>query len=165
MWTCQDWIRASNEFQAAVKTLKGVPPFLGMDSIHGAAFIHGATVFPQPIGQAATWNTSMIHEVNIITAKDMRTCGLNWAFAPSADIGMQPLWGRHWETFGDEPALVSAMVRASITGLQRTDLATEDFQYNTPSTNYTMILACIKHWIGYSLPDNGVDRQMATVRN
>jgi len=94
----------------------------------------------------------------------MRTCGLNWVFGPNADLGMQPLWGRHYETFGDEPALAGAMARTHVEGIQRTDLSTPDLNYNPGNGSVPLAGAAIKHWIGYSVPDRGVDRQNAQVR-
>jgi beta-glucosidase len=86
-----------------------------------------------------------------------------WNFGPVIDIGLQPLWARHYETFGDEPYLVSIMSRAAVRGMQRPDLSTNNFKYERPGQNTTLCGTTLKHWIGYSMPDSGADRTDATV--
>lgn len=101
----------------------------------------------------------------------MRTCGFSGVFQPTADIGLQPLWSRHYETFGDDPYLTSVMTRATQDGLQsKTSMDPYNFNFSTKvpmsaaiEKDSIMTVAILKHWIGYSTPDSGHDRQVATV--
>jgi beta-glucosidase len=86
-----------------------------------------------------------------------------WNFGPVIDIGLQPLWARHYETFGDEPYLVSVMTRAAVRGMQRPDVSTAQFNYARLGQNTTLCGTTLKHWIGYSMPNSGADRTDATV--
>ena len=71
-----------------------IPALYGIDSIHGANYIREATLFPQPIGMAATFNLEMIKKVAQITAEETRAVGIPWSFNPVLDVGRQPLWPR-----------------------------------------------------------------------
>jgi beta-glucosidase-like glycosyl hydrolase len=66
----------------------------GIDSIHGANYVRGSTLFPQEIGMAATWNPALMQRVAEITAVETRAAGIPWTFSPVLDLGRQPLWPR-----------------------------------------------------------------------
>lgn len=103
----------------------------------------------------------------IITGKDSRTCGVAWNFGPSADIALQPLWARHYETFGSDPYVSSVMTRSMIRGLQRADLSSKDYDYAANASALGLevfqTVTTTKHWVGYSNPDTGADRSDSTV--
>ena len=99
--TPDKWQDIINRIQdAAKKTRLGIPVIYGIDSIHGANYVQGATIFPQEIGMAATWNPELMKRGSEISAMETRAVGIPWSFSPVLDVGRQPLWPRFWETFG-----------------------------------------------------------------
>ena len=81
----------------------------------------GATLFPQPLGMAATWNPELMMEGSRITAAETRAAGIPWNFSPVLDVGRQPLWPRLYETFGEDPYLATVMGVATVRGYQAAD--------------------------------------------
>jgi len=137
---------------AAADTRLKVPVVYGIDSIHGANYVVGATLFPQPLGMAATWNPQLMLQASRITAAETRAAGIPWNFSPVLDIGRQPLWPRLYETFGEDVHLASVMAVATVRGYQGDDPASA-----------AQVAACLKHFIGYSLPVSGHDRTPALI--
>ena len=125
----------------------GIPVLYGIDSIHGANYTANATLFPQQINLAATWNPELVKELAQISAYETKASAIPWSFAPVLDIGRDPRWSRFWETFGEDVYLASTMGEAVIGGMQG----------NTISSPY-QVAACMKHFVGYSLPFSGKDR-------
>ncbi len=80
-----------------------VPVIYGIDAIHGVNYTVGATLFPQEIGLAATWNPELAKTFGEITAYETRASGIPWNFSPVLDLGRQPLWSRTFETLGEDP--------------------------------------------------------------
>ena len=139
--------------EAATKKARlGIPVIYGIDSIHGANYVQGATLFPQEIGMAATWNPELMKRGSEITAMETRAAGIPWSFSPVLDIGRQPLWPRFYETFGEDPYLDKVMSVAFIRGFEGTDVASQD-----------RVASCLKHYMGYSLPLTGRDRTPAWI--
>ena len=103
---------------AAAKTRLKIPVIYGIDSIHGANYIQGATLFPQEIGMAATWNPALMQRAAEITAAETRAAGIPWSFSPVLDVGRNPIWPRFWETFGEDPYLAKVMGTAFVRGLE-----------------------------------------------
>ncbi len=132
---------------AAKKTRLGIPVIYGIDSIHGANYVQGATLFPQEIGMAATWNPELMKRGSEISARETRAVGIPWSFSPVLDIGRQPLWSRFWETFGEDPYLAKVMGAAFVRGMEGPDVSSKDH-----------VAVSLKHYVGYSLPLNGRDR-------
>jgi beta-glucosidase len=133
---------------ATKKSRLKIPVIYGIDSIHGAQYTKGATIFPQAIAVAASWNPEIARKAGEITALETRASGIPWNFYPVLDIGRQPMWPRFWETFGEDPYLASAMGAANISGQQDSDVN---------------VASCMKHYIGYSLPTTGKDRTPALI--
>ena len=129
-----------------------VPIIYGIDAIHGVNYTVGATLFPQEIGLAATWNPSLAKRFGEITAYETRASGIPWNFSPVLDLGRQPLWSRTFETLGEDPYLISQMGSAIIDGYQGG--ATPD-EYH--------VAACMKHFVGYSGTNSGRDRTPAWI--
>jgi beta-glucosidase len=147
------WHEMIGEIQkASARTRLKIPNIYGIDSIHGANYIRGATLFPQQIGMAATWNPVLMHRAAEITAMETRAAAIPWSFSPVLDIGRQPLWPRFWETFGEDPYLAKVMGAAFVRGLEGDDLASEKF-----------VASSLKHYIGYSYPLTGRDRTSAWI--
>ena len=118
-YTAREWRDILFQIQTiASQTNSKIPIIYGIDSIHGASYVLNATLFPQQIGLAATFNTSFAEVSGRITSKDTRAAGISWIFSPVLGIALQPLWARFWETFGECPYLASKMGASLITGLQ-----------------------------------------------
>jgi len=129
-----------------------IPVLYGIDSIHGANYVTNSTLFPQQIGQAATWNTDLVKEAARISAYETRAAWIPWTFSPVLGIGRQPLWPRFWETFGEDVHLTSQLGASMVNGFQGEDV----------SDPYR-VAATAKHYLGYSLPKSGHDRTVAWI--
>lgn len=142
------WLELIDSIQQAnsLYTKHGIPVLYGIDAIHGANYTLGSTLFPQQIGQAATWNPELVKAAARITAYETRASGIPWNFSPVLDIGRQPLWSRFFETYGEDVCLAKKMTNACITG----------YQGNTFGNG--QVAACMKHFLGYSYPLSGKDR-------
>lgn len=137
---------------AAKKTNLGIPILYGIDAIHGATYTKGATLFPQAINMAATFNPWLMKKSGEITALEVRASGIPWDFYPVMDIGRQPLWPRFWETFGEDVFLASSIGSSYIEGAQGNNIGAPN-----------KIATCLKHYLGYSFPINGKDRTPAWI--
>ena len=116
-------IRAIQE--EAKKSRLKIPVLYGIDTIHGANYIAGSTLFPQPLAMAATWNPELMKRGAEISAMETRAVGIPWSFSPVLDIGRQPLWPRFWETFGEDPYLAKVMGVAFVRGMEGTDVSAQ----------------------------------------
>lgn len=125
----------------AKKNGSKIPIIFGRDVIHGYR-----TVFPIPLGLAATFNEETIYNGCRILAKEARAEGVHWTFAPMMDVSRDPRWGRMAESFGEDSLLASRMAASAVKGLQGDDLSKKD-----------SIAACAKHFIGYSAAEGGRD--------
>ncbi|TLX72784.1 beta-glucosidase [Labilibacter sediminis] len=123
-----------------------IPLIIGIDAIHGTGLVHGATVYPTPIGLASTWDESLVYKLSAETAKEMRATGASWTFTPNIDVARDARWGRVGETFGEDPLLVSMMGVAMIKGLQ-----------DHPDPEKFNTVACAKHLIAGSQSVNGLN--------
>lgn len=124
----------------------------GLDSVHGAIYVKGATIFPHQINAAASFNVDATKEFGRITAKDTKAAGIPWLFAPILGIAVQPGWSRVMETFGEDPYLAGQLGAATVRGMQGGE--TGDGPMSSPQA----AAACAKHFIGYSNSENGHDR-------
>lgn len=141
--------------QSAMKgTKNGIPVLYGIDAIHGETYTAGATMFPQQIGQAATFNRSLVHKGAEITAYETRASSIPWAFSPLLDLGADPRFPRQWESFGEDPYLVTQMGIQAVKGLQGD---------NNDVDNPSHVAASIKHFLGYQVPVSGKDRTPAFI--
>ncbi|GMU87285.1 MAG: glycosyl hydrolase [Ignavibacteriales bacterium] len=135
---------------AKEKTRLAIPVIYGIDAIHGATYTKGATLFPQALGLASTWNTAHAKTVGDVTAVEAAASGIYWNFNPVLDLGRQPLWPRLWETYGEDVYLAQQIGGAYIYGSQ-----------NNPLVGKDRFVTCLKHYVGYSFPFNGLDRTPA----
>jgi beta-glucosidase len=117
--TPSDWLNVTNQYRsAAASTRLGIPLIFGIDAVHGNAKVAGATVFPQQIGLGATGDGMLVQQVAAATAAEVTAMGFTMTFAPDADVGQDERWGRTYESFGEDPALVSPLVGYVMAGLQ-----------------------------------------------
>jgi beta-glucosidase len=152
--TADKWHQIIGQIQesATKKTRLGIPVIYGIDSIHGANYIQGTTLFPQEIGMAATWNPELMKRGSEIAAMETRAAAIPWSFSPVLDIGRQPVWPRFYETFGEDPYLAKVMGVAFVRGLEGTDVSSQEH-----------VAASLKHYMGYSFSFNGRDRTAAWI--
>lgn len=130
-----------------------IPIIYGIDAIHGVNYTIGATLFPQEVGLAATWNKKLAKEFGEITAYETRASGIRWNFSPVLDVARQPLWSRYFETLGEDPYLASEMGREIVLGYQGMEETVGCYH----------VAACLKHFVGYSMPQSGRDRTPAWI--
>jgi beta-glucosidase len=152
--TADRWHEIINQIQesATKKTRLGIPVIYGIDSIHGANYVQGSTLFPQEIGMAATWNPELMKSGAEISAMETRAVGIPWSFSPVLDIGRQPVWPRFYETFGEDPYLAKVMGVAFVRGMEGSDVGSQDH-----------VATSLKHYMGYSFSFNGRDRTPAWI--
>ena len=132
---------------ATTQTRLKIPIVYGIDAIHGANYTLGATLFPQPLAQAASWDPKLVKRGAEITAYEVRASGIPWNFSPVLDLGRDPRWSRLFETYGEDVLLAKTMGLATING----------YQGNNIGDAYH-VAACMKHFLGYSMPRTGKDR-------
>ena len=138
-----------NELQriAVEESRLGIPLLIGRDVVHGFK-----TVFPIPLGQAATWNPALITRAARIAALEAAASGVNWTFAPMIDIGRDPRWGRVAECLGEDPYLTGVLGAAMVRGFQGDDLS-------LPGS----IAAFAKHFAGYGASESGRDYNTTSI--
>ncbi len=134
--------RKFNELQkvAIEESRLGIPVLFALDVIHGYR-----TIFPIPLGLAASWDPGLVEAVQAVSAREARAAGIHWTFAPMLDIARDARWGRIAEGSGEDPYLASAMAGAHVRGFQGPELG-ED-----------RLLACAKHFAGYGAAEGGRD--------
>ena len=117
----------------------GIPMIFARDVIHGFR-----TIFPIPLGQAATFDPAIVEEGSRIAAEEAMQAGLRWTFSPMVDVARDPRWGRVAEGYGEDTYLASVMGAAAVRGYQGND-------------SIVRMAACVKHFAGYSASEGGRD--------
>ncbi|WP_406446414.1 glycoside hydrolase family 3 protein [Streptomyces sp. NBC_01613] len=138
--TPQAWADMVDGYQKqALTTRLHIPLLYGIDSVHGAGNLVGATIFPQNIGMGATRDPQLVAAEEHITATETRATGPQWVFAPCVCVTRDERWGRTYESFGEDPRLVQRMTTAvdGFQGTRTSDLARPD-----------RVLATVKHFAG-----------------
>jgi len=132
-----------NELQkiAVEESPSGIPLLFALDVIHGYR-----TVFPVPLGMAASWDPDVPEKSQTVAAKEARAAGIHWTFGPMLDICRDARWGRIVEGAGEDPYLGAAMAAAQVRGFQGSDISDPE-----------RVLACAKHFAGYGYSDAGRD--------
>ena len=152
-FTLEKWNGIVKTIQdVAAKSSTGVPIIYGVDAIHGATYIQKSTLFPQEIGLAASWDTSLAREMGRITAYETRASGVPWNFSPVLDLGRKPIWSRFFETLGEDVYLAKTLGSKIVDGYQ-----------GGTSIDKNHVAACLKHYVGYGFPRTGRDRTPALI--
>lgn len=138
--------------QKAAETRLGIPVIYGIDAIHGVNYCRDATLFPQPLAMAATFNLMLAEQLAAVTAYECRAAGLPWNFSPALDVGRNPVWPRLWESFGEDVLVNTLFGKATVSGYQGAE----------PGHPYK-VAACLKHFTGYGMPLSGKDRTPAWI--
>lgn len=141
-------VKLIKEIQDYIKkeTCPGIPAIVVGETLHGYLG-PGATIFPQVIGLAGTWNTELIRSISEVAAKEARAVGVSLSNSPNLDIVRDPRWGRVEETFGEDPYLNTKMGLSVIKGLQG------DSQRDAGE----MVISSIKHYVAHGVPEGGVN--------
>ncbi len=126
---------------AVEKSRLGIPLVFARDVIHGFK-----TIFPIPLGQAATWNLDLVEKGAQVAADEASSTGIRWTFSPMVDVSRDARWGRIAESAGEDPYLSAKMGVAMVKGYQGDDLS-------KPNT----MAACVKHFAGYGAAEGGLD--------
>lgn len=152
--TPERWAEFINPIQELSLKEIGIPCLYGLDMNHGASYTAGATLFPQNINVAATFNRDLAREAGRVTAYETKASSCPWTFSPTMDLSRDPRWPRLWENFGEDCLVNAEMGAAVVRGMQGEDPNHVDREH---------IAACLKHYMGYGVPRTGKDRTPAYI--
>jgi beta-glucosidase len=144
--------RMLSAIDLAARTRLGIPLLTADDCIHGHSFWPAATIFPTQLGMACTWDPALVEHAARVTAVEVAATGIHWTFSPVLCIARDLRWGRVDETFGEDPYLIGELGAAMVRGYQGGGL-----------DDPTAILACAKHFAGYSETQGGRDASEADI--
>ena len=136
--TLADWSAVYQDCQRrALGTRLAIPVLYGIDAVHGHNNVLGAVIFPHNIGLGCSRNPDLVEEIARITAREVRATGIQWVFAPCVTVPQDIRWGRTYEGFSEDPAVVASLGAAAVRGLQGSDLS-----------GRAAVVGCAKHFIG-----------------
>ena len=142
--TPEDWVALAEKlYQASVDdSLDGstIPTMWGTDAVHGHNNVIGATLFPHNIGLGAANNPELVEEIAHITAKEVMATGIDWVFAPTVAVVRDDRWGRTYESYSEDPAIVREYAASVVKGLQ--GAAEKDFLSDQ------RVISTVKHFVG-----------------
>lgn len=149
------WVAAANAFyDASMDTSKGglaIPVIWGTDAVHGANNVRGATLFPHNIGLGAANDPALMRDIGVATAREIAVTGVDWTFAPTVAVAEDIRWGRSYESYSSDPAIVAALSKELILGLQ-----------GHPALGNALdpdkVVATAKHFIGDGGTVGGIDQ-------
>jgi beta-glucosidase len=134
----QAWTDLYDSVQAhTAKTRLKIPLLYGIDAVHGHNNVLGAVIFPHDIGLGCTRNAALVEKVERATAEEVRSTGIQWAFGPCVTVPQDIRWGRTYEGFSEDPALVRELAGPAVRGFQGAGLG-----------DPLAVLACAKHFMG-----------------
>lgn len=151
----EDWLRLADEYyEASMDTSAGgvaIPILWGTDAVHGHNNLRGATVFPHNIGLGAARNPELIKQIGAATAREVRATGQEWSFAPTLAVVRDDRWGRTYESYSEDPAIVQEYAGAMVEGIQGaiTDVDFLDGHH---------VISSAKHFLGDGGTEGGVDQ-------
>lgn len=153
--TPDKWLALADEFwDASTDTSDGgvgIPALWGTDAVHGHSNILGATVFPHNIGLGMANDPDLIYQIGRATALEIRATGLDWTFAPTVAVARDDRWGRAYESYSEDPAIVAAYAPRIVEGLQGALGSSEFLDANH-------VLATAKHFVGDGGTTDGRDQ-------
>ncbi|MBB6187938.1 glycoside hydrolase family 3 protein [Rhodanobacter sp. MP7CTX1] len=158
--TASHWQALSDAFyRASMDTSAGgqaIPVLFGIDAVHGHNNLVGSTLFPQNSALGATRDPQLIHDIGEVTARELRASGINWTFAPTLTVPQDVRWGRSYEGYSQNPALVAQYAAAMIGGLEG-KLGTPQF------LDAEHVIATAKHFVGDGGTRDGKDQGDAQI--
>lgn len=141
------WVDLANSlFNASLESSSGVPLMWGIDAVHGNNNVYGATIFPHHIALGATHDEKLVKEIAQAVAQEVSVTGLDWTFAPTVAVAQNIRWGRTYESYSQDPALVAKLADDEVEGLQGS--------LNKDGT----AIATAKHYIGDGGTTDGNDQ-------
>ena len=147
--TVQEWVTMNDAYwEASMADDEGhlaIPILYGIDAIHGNNNVEGATIFPHNIGLGAANDPDLLERIAAVTAKEILASGVEWTFAPTLAVARNSQWGRTYESYSENPAIVASYSGKFVNGLQG-DLGTDS------------VIACVKHWVGDGGTTHGIDQ-------
>lgn len=135
----QDWVALSKAYydaSMATDLKTPLPVIWGTDAVHGHNNVYGATLFPHNIGLGAARDPDLVGRIAHLTAKQVRATGITWAFAPTLAIVQNPRWGRTYEGYSSDPALVRQYAKTFVTSMQN------------GFSDGSSVVATAKHYVG-----------------
>ena len=158
--TVNDWVALADTFyNASMDDSDGgiaIPIMWGTDAVHGHNNVIGATIFPHNIGLGAMRNPELMRQIGEVTAREISATGIDWNFAPTLAVARDDRWGRTYESYSEDPAVVRAYAGAMVEGLQgRANTA----EFMAPGH----VIATAKHFIADGGTLGGVDRGDANI--
>lgn len=152
--TVGDWLALADAYHEASMSADAatpIPIIWGTDAVHGHSNVYGATLFPHNIGLGAAHDAELIERIGAATARATRASGIHWVFAPTLAVTQDTRWGRSYESFAADDALVREYANAYVRGLQG-DLRGDD-----------QVVATAKHFIGDGATLHGKDQGVAQI--
>jgi len=147
------WAAETDKYQkAALSTRLGIPIIFGVDAVHGHNKMKNTTIFPHNIGLGATRDADLVERIARITAVEMRATGMQWNFAPCVTVPQDLRWGRTYEGYGEDTALVTSLGAAALRGYQGASLS-------DPAS----VLATAKHFVADGATQGGLDQGNAVI--
>ncbi len=144
-----DWVEMNDAYWAASMEEDdehlAIPIIYGIDAIHGNNNVRGATVFPHNIGLGAADDPELMERIAQVTAREVLACGVDWTFAPCLAVARDSHWGRTYESYSEDPAIVTRYAAPFVRGLQG-DLGNDG------------VAACVKHWVGDGGTTHGIEQ-------
>ncbi|WP_062064772.1 glycoside hydrolase family 3 protein [Cellvibrio sp. OA-2007] len=155
----EDWLALADGFYHASMSTEGgrvpVPVMWGTDAVHGHNNIIGATLFPHNIGLGAARNPDLIRQIGAATAAEIAVTGIDWSFAPTLAVVRDDRWGRTYESYSEDPAVVKSYGGAMVEGLQ--GIAGKDL------LSEHHVIATAKHFLADGGTEGGQDRGDAKI--
>jgi len=155
-----EWLALADAYhRASLKPHQGrpgVPVLFGIDAVHGQSNVVGATIFPHNIGLGATRNPDLVRRIAEVTALEARVTGLDWTFAPTLAVPQDDRWGRTYEGYSEDPAIVASFAAAVVEGIQG---KVGDADFLGPRR----VLASAKHFVGDGGTAEGRDQGDALI--
>jgi beta-glucosidase len=144
-----DWVAMNDAYWAASMVDDGdhlpIPLLYGVDAVHGNNNVRGAVLFPHNIGLGAADDPELIERIARVTAREVLATGVEWTFAPTLAVVRNDHWGRTYESYSEDPEIVSRYAGAFVRGLQG-ELGRDS------------VVACAKHWVGDGGTRHGIDQ-------
>ena len=155
-----EWLRYADEmYLASVQPMDGdepvIPTMWGTDAVHGHTNIVQATIFPHNIGLGATRDADLIRRIGEATAVEIEVTGIDWNFSPTVAVAQDDRWGRTYESYSEDPAIVAPLGAALVEGLQGR-------KGEADRLGAGHVIATAKHFFGDGGTDQGVDQGEVT---
>lgn len=150
----EEWVKLADAYYDASLSTDAkipVPVIWGTDAVHGHSNVYGATIFPHNIGLGAAHDVELIERIAEATGQSTRATGVTWTFAPTVAVAQDARWGRTYESYSSQPALIREYAAAYVKGMQ--GLLDKDGN----------VVATAKHFIGDGATDGGKDQGLATI--